>query len=120
MSMLRHRAARASTIDTRLLLSVRSAGDALYRDELAMLAGSPGLQLQQTLTRERPAGWTGFDRRVDSQMLAAVGPAPAERPRIFVCGPTAFVETAADALVELGHDPAVIRTERFGPTGVGS
>jgi ferredoxin-NADP reductase len=34
-----------------------------------------------------------------------------------VCGPTAFVETVADALVALGHEPGRIRTERFGPTG---
>ena len=42
---------------------------------------------------------------------------PAERPLVYVCGPTAFVEVAADALVALGHDPGRIRTERFGPTG---
>jgi ferredoxin-NADP reductase len=47
----------------------------------------------------------------------AVGPAPTRRPRIFVCGPTAFVERAADLLITLGHEPATIRTERFGPTG---
>jgi ferredoxin-NADP reductase len=35
----------------------------------------------------------------------------------FVCGPTGFVETVADLLVDIGHDPANIRTERFGPTG---
>src|SRR5258706_6667713 len=31
-------------------------------------------------------------------------------------GPTGFVEAVADALVTLGHSPARIRTERFGPT----
>ena len=50
-------------------------------------------------------------------MLAEVAWDPAERPRIYVCGPTSFVEAAADALVGLGHDPALVRTERFGPTG---
>ena len=50
-------------------------------------------------------------------MLEAVGPSVAEHPRVFVCGPTAFVERAADLLVGLGHQPAAIRTERFGPTG---
>jgi ferredoxin-NADP reductase len=50
-------------------------------------------------------------------MLADVGPPVAERPRIYVCGPTAFVERVADLLVELGHAPATIRAERFGPTG---
>jgi len=117
MAMLRHRRARASTIDTRLLLSARSLADVIYRDELARLAADPGLAIHQTLTRERPDDWTGFARRVDGEMLAAVGPTPAERPLIFVCGPTPFVESVADALVEIGHDPAAIRTERFGPTG---
>jgi ferredoxin-NADP reductase len=42
---------------------------------------------------------------------------PSERPLVYVCGPTAFVETAASTLVALGHEPARIRTERFGPTG---
>ena len=116
MAMLRHRSAQSSTVDTRLLVSARSLGDLLYRDELAGLGGE-GLTVHQTLTRDRPAGWTGSARRVDAEMLAAVGPAPAQRPRIFVCGPTAFVERAADVLVELGHDPAAIHAERFGPTG---
>ncbi len=50
-------------------------------------------------------------------MLAEVGPASAERPQVYICGPTPFVETVATALVELGHEPGRIRTERFGPTG---
>jgi ferredoxin-NADP reductase len=117
MSMLRHRSARRSVIDARLLVSARSVEDVLYREELATLATGDGLAVHETLTRERPRGWTGFARRVDSQMLALVGPGPATGPRIFICGPTAFVERAADLLVELGHDPASIRAERFGPTG---
>jgi ferredoxin-NADP reductase len=61
------------------------------------------------------AGGSGLvPRRVDAEMLRAVGPAPTRRPRIFVCGPTAFVERAADLLITLGHEPATIRTERFG------
>ena len=117
MSMLRHRSARRSVIDARLLVSARSVEDVLYREELATLATGDGLAVHETLTRERPRGWTGFARREDSQMLALVGPGPATGPRIFICGPTAFVERAADLLVELGHDPASIRAERFGPTG---
>jgi ferredoxin-NADP reductase len=69
-----------------------------------------------TFTRYPPLGWGGFDRRIDAEMLATVGPAPARRPRIFICGPTAFVERAANLLVTLGHPPGAIRTERFGPT----
>jgi ferredoxin-NADP reductase len=35
----------------------------------------------------------------------------------FVCGPTRFVEVAADGLVALGYEPGRVRTERFGPSG---
>ena len=114
MSMLRHRRAHGSDVDTRLLVSARSEGDLLFGAELAE---GPGLAIQRTLTRERPDGWAGYDRRVDRAMLEEVGPPPVERPRVFVCGPTGFVEAVADALVELGHDPGAIHAERFGPTG---
>ena len=50
-------------------------------------------------------------------MLAEIAWPPSERPHVFVCGPTPLVETVAAALVELGHDPALVKTERFGPTG---
>ena len=50
-------------------------------------------------------------------MLAEVRVDPGERPRVYVCGPTPFVEAVAQALVQLGHDPHTIKTERFGPTG---
>jgi ferredoxin-NADP reductase len=114
MAMLRHRAAQGSDVDARLLLSARSLGDVFYRDELSAL---DGVRVAYTLTRERPADWNGYDRRVDAEILADVGPAASADPLIFVCGPTAFVEQAAESLVSLGHEPGAIRTERFGPTG---
>jgi ferredoxin-NADP reductase len=117
MAMLRHRAARASTVDARLLLSVRSGDEVLYRDELATLANGDGLVVQETFTREAPPSWRGFARRVDAEMLTTVGPKPDRRPRIFVCGPTTFVEAVADLLVDIGHEPGAVRAERFGPTG---
>jgi ferredoxin-NADP reductase len=116
MAMLRHRAARAATIDARLLASSRSWQDLLYRDELERMSGAEDVTIEVTLTRVRPPDWTGFDRRVDADMLTVIGPRVSERPRIFVCGPTAFVETVADALVDMGHPAAAIHAERFGPT----
>ena len=116
MAMLRHRAAQATAIDARLLLSARAWDDVLYRDEVRGLDGVR-VRVHVTLTREQPPGWTGADRRVDAEMLDTLGPPPKAEPRIFVCGPTAFVERAADLLVELGHEPSAIRAERFGPTG---
>ena len=118
MAMLRHRAAKRATLPARLLVSWRSADDIIYRDELERLAASDkSLKVIHTLTRVQPAGWTGFSRRIDRAMLQEVAPPPAERPRIFVCGPTALVESVATTLSELGHEPQKIRTERFGPTG---
>jgi ferredoxin-NADP reductase len=116
MAMLRVRAAAGSNADARLLVSSRSWDDVIYRDELDRLSGN-GLRVVHTLTRSQPPGWTGHARRVDAEMLAEVGPGPAERPRAYVCGPTPFVEVVAGALVGLGHDPVAIKTERFGPTG---
>lgn len=117
MAMLRHRAARSSAVKARVLVSARSLPDLLYREELMRLAEADGLVVHRTFTREPPSGWQGFARRIDAEMLRMVGPGPAARPRIFICGPTAFVERAAELLVELGHPPTAIRTERFGPTG---
>jgi ferredoxin-NADP reductase len=118
MAMVRHRAAAGSHVPTRLLLSSRTIGDVIYRAELDALAGrDDGLVVFHALTREQPAGWTGYSRRVDAEVLSDVAWSPDERPRVFVCGPTSFVEAVAGGLVELGHDPATIRTERFGATG---
>jgi ferredoxin-NADP reductase len=116
MAMIRHRAASGSEVDMRLLFSSRSWDDVIYRDELERLSGG-GLAVIHTLTRSQPEGWSGYARRVDKQMLEEVAPAPAERPVVYACGPTPFVEAVASALVELGHEPGRIRTERFGPTG---
>jgi ferredoxin-NADP reductase len=118
MAMLRHRAAVGSDADARLLLSAREWDAVLYRDELERLASGAGApSITYTLTRAAPPGWGGFHRRVDAEMLKAVGPAPTTDPMVFVCGPTPFVEAVADALVGLGHPADRIHTERFGPTG---
>jgi ferredoxin-NADP reductase len=118
MAMLRHRAAAGSGARTVLLASWRTADDIIYRAELDRFAvQGDGLAVHHTLTRGTPDGWIGFDRRVDADMLSAVGPAPSDAPRVFVCGPTPFVEAVADLLVGLGHEPAAIHAERFGPTG---
>jgi ferredoxin-NADP reductase len=118
MAMLRHRAAAGSDARTVLLASWRTEDDIIYRAEFDRFAAQgDGLAVHHTLTRGTPDGWTGFDRRVDADMLSAVGPAPSDAPRVFVCGPTPFVEAVADLLVGLGHEPAAIHAERFGPTG---
>jgi ferredoxin-NADP reductase len=115
-SMLRHHDAVHSDVPVRLLYSARSLDDVIYRDELMEAAETDRVDVELTLTRVQPDGWSGYRRRIDRDLLAEVNFAPAEMPLTYVCGPTPFVETAAAALVDLGHAPASIRTERFGPT----
>ncbi len=118
LAMVRHHAATGSRVPTRLLYSSRSAADVLAGGELERLAAAgSGFAVTHTLTREQPPGWDGYRRRIDPAMLTEVGWPPAARPLVYVCGPTRMVEAVATALVELGHDPARVRTERFGPTG---
>jgi ferredoxin-NADP reductase len=116
MAMLRYRAAQGSDVPATLLLSSRTWDDVIYREELDRLNGN-GLRVVHTLTRAQADGWTGYARRVDEAMLREIAPAAGERPLVYVCGPTPFVEAVATALVALGHVPANIKTERFGPTG---
>jgi ferredoxin-NADP reductase len=118
MAMIRHRAAAKSNVATRLLYSSRSRPETIYLEELERLAAEDGtLEVIHTLTRSQPPGWTGYSRRIDKEMLREVAPSPEELPLAFICGPTLLVETVATVLVDLGHDPARVKTERFGPTG---
>jgi len=118
MAMIRHRSLQRSQVPTRLLYSSRSHNEIIYRDELANLSFNDGnLDVIHTLTRTQPPDWTGYRRRVDPEMVAEVAWPPAERPLIYICGPTPFVEAVASACVALGHDPLRVKTERFGPTG---
>lgn len=118
MSMLRYRAAAKSATPTLLLYSARTLEDIIYREELdQMAARNDGLIVTYTLTRRQPPGWTGGARRIDRSMLASVGPSVMARPKIFICGPTSLVESAAQSLLELGYERNLIKTERFGPTG---
>ena len=125
MAMIRHRnsalsahAQAAHKLPVRLLYSSRSWDEVIYRDELAdLVARDPTVEVIHTLTRQAPEDWTGLRRRIDREMLAATSWPATETPRVFVCGPTPLVEAVATALVELGHQPALVKTERFGPTG---
>jgi ferredoxin-NADP reductase len=117
MAILRVRASAEPKPTAVLLYSSRNYDDVIYRDELAALdAGDDGLRIIQTLTRSQPAGWAGYDRRIDRPMLTEAIAAAGADPLIYICGPTLLVEAAANGLVELGVPPAKVRTERFGPT----
>jgi len=116
-SMLRDWAAAASTVAVRLLYSSRSLIEVIYRDELLRYGADDEADIRFALTREWPQDWRGYRGRIDRQLLAEAAWPPQEHPLVYVCGPTAFVETVAGGLVESGHHPSRIKTERFGPTG---
>ena len=117
MAMLRHHAALGCHSGIHLVYSARTVEDVLYRDELERLARDASRDVTVTLTRERPERWGGRLGRVDAVLLERVGWPASQSPDCYVSGPTPFVEEVADTLVALGHPPASIRTERFGPTG---
>jgi ferredoxin-NADP reductase len=116
-SILRHHAAIQSTVPARLLYSSRSFNEVIYRRELEQLTSTGKVEVFLTLTREWPSEWTGHRRRIDDALLREITWPPEIRPLCYVCGPTSFVESAANILVALGHEPNRIKTERFGPTG---
>jgi ferredoxin-NADP reductase len=99
----------------RLLYSARSPADVYFADELqALAAASAPFRLDLVYTRRTPEGWPTPAGRIMREALATAVIPAAERPRVYVCGSTGFVERVADWLVELGHDPRSIRTERYG------
>jgi ferredoxin-NADP reductase len=115
-AILRHWDAGERRIPTRLLYSARSFADLIYPAELMSLANE-GAGVSFTLTRSWPDDWQGHRGRVDMALLEQIAWSPEQQPRVYICGPSGFVEAVAQTLVQLGHEPGRIRTERFGPTG---
>jgi ferredoxin-NADP reductase len=96
-AMVRH-ALAAGRDDVTVVLSARTRESLLFADEVETWP-------RTLITYTREGG-----RRLDAAMLAEAGPAR----HAFVCGPTAFVEHATTLLLQVGHDAAHIRAERFG------
>ena len=121
MAMLRHRsradATTRASAPVRLLYSARTWADVIYKDELKKLTDDTTASIAYTLTREKSANAPGSRRRVDRALLEETAWPASDMPNVFVCGPTPFTESVASLLVELGHAPSNVRTERFGPTG---
>nr|WP_310376868.1 ferredoxin reductase [Catenuloplanes atrovinosus] len=112
MAMIRARREHGNRSVFRLIYSVRTPDDVYYADELRRRARDDhGLEVTYVYTRhgENP-------RRITVADVNTHGWPPGLDPACFVCGPTGFVETVADILVALGHDPRRVKTERFGPS----
>lgn len=118
MAILRARVRSASDVPVFYLASARSFDRLIYFEETGAIAkGDGAISVVHTLTRSHPTDWAGPTRRVDEEMLTMAGFSPTDTPDVYVCGPTGFVEHVAATLVEGGHAPGRVRTERFGPSG---
>jgi ferredoxin-NADP reductase len=113
IAMLRSHADAGSTRLMHLLYSVRTPADRFFAAELDAIT-DPSTTVDYVYTRAVPAGWPTKPGRITREIIEARTLAPSEHPTVFVCGPTGFVEAVADVLVELGHDPQRVKTERFG------
>jgi ferredoxin-NADP reductase len=117
MAMIRARQTADGRAPFRLIYSVRTPVESYYADELRRLASDGGLEVTYVYTRATPEGWSAPPRRLSVADIDTGGWPPECQPSCFVCGPTGFVETVANLLVALGHDPRRVKTERFGPSG---
>ncbi len=118
ISMLREyvRYSKNTEREVVLLVSAFSREKIPYYTELEKYKRNfPNIKILYTLTKDTPADWTGFARRVDKAMLAEITSGLLDKmPITYVCGPTGFVEAVANTLVEIGFNPHSIKTERFG------
>lgn len=106
MSILRHQRLTAPETRVHTVVSVRTPGDLFYAGEL-------GDDARLIYTRAGPPGWEEPPRRLLPEDIRA---AAFDDGRAYVCGPTGFVDRAADLLLHAGYPPEAILTERFGPT----
>ena len=107
MAMMRHRRRTMPDSEMELIYSARSAEELIYADELDG-------DVTVTLTRETPDGWTGPTGRINADLIVR---AAADARIVFICGSNGFVEAASSLALQVGVEPRMIRTERFGPTG---
>jgi ferredoxin-NADP reductase len=92
----------------RLLVSVRSADDLLYADEITRPEAIAVYTRVAAPTSTRPAG-----RITRDDLLPVLLP----DCTAYVCGSAGFANAASDLLVDVGVPVERIRVERFGPTG---
>lgn len=112
ISMIRQHRMAGSTSTMRLLYSLRTPDDAFYREELALLGTD--VDVRWHYTRSAPAGWVGEPRRLTDEDLKAALLPPSDGARVYICGPTGFVETVSRSIEQIGYPSDAVRIERFG------
>jgi ferredoxin-NADP reductase len=113
LAMVRAHAVANDPTPFRLLYAVREPDDVFYRQELIQVAAT-GLKLDFVYSRTTPHDWPVAAGRITKDALAGFVIPASDKPRVYICGSTGFVELVAGWLIELGHAAGDIRTERFG------
>ena len=118
MAMVRARVKSASTAPFHLIYSARTPDHVMYANELFRTATyARGIDVTYTFTRAGLPDDARRPGRLTAADLAATEESARHRTLAYICGPNGFVEHASRLLLEQGHPTAMIRTERFGPTG---
>lgn len=126
VTMLRARKRAEDSTPTMLVYSLRGPRDLMYGRELDEIAvgsstsgAAPGsAEVRLVYTRRVPDGHPRPAGHIAADDIK--GPVTWPEPlaaRVYVCGPSAFVDHATGLLRHVGYPDDRIRTERFGPTG---
>jgi len=115
MSVLRFLTDRAWPGDIYLLYGCHSPHDIIFRSELEYLQQRHrNLRVVITVTEPLGTSWAGPTGRITKELIRQSVPDVATR-YVHLCGPVAMMETAKQALTELGVPRERIKTEAFGP-----
>jgi len=116
VAMVRARGLLPAGPEMRLLCSVRTPADRWFVDELDDADARPGdaVSVRWAYTRQAPADAVEPAGRLTRARLDALVVPAEQHPLVYVCGTNSFVEAIAGWLVDAGHDPTRVRTERFG------
>ena len=97
-----------------LLFGGRREHDILWGQELQQLAGGSGGRLRYEVTLSRGSSSWGGRRGYVQEHLAAMLPADADRPHVFVCGLSPMIRAVRAALkADYGFDRKHIHSERY-------
>lgn len=126
VTMLRARQAAGDQTPTMLVYSLRGPRDLMYQRGLEDMASIDATEVTDVgpvdvrivYTRKVPSGHSRPPSHMSADDLRPppLWPEPGAA-RVYVCGPSGFVDHATRLLHELGYPDDLIRTERFGPTG---
>ena len=113
MSMARSFHDLALETDVLFLHSARSPADIIFRDELAIMARSPGFRAIPICEGDSPGeSWTGLRGRLNLSMLELAAPDFRER-EVFACGPAPYMAGARAILREAGFPMSRYHEESF-------